>query len=219
MSPTATATTLDGRGKSITTYIIYQAHMAFRDLAIGDRLEILTDAEPAIESDISAWCRMAGHRLIDIEPEGSVRRFLLEKGKYDGPTRKTAMIISDDGLLELLSPLGFALASALEGMDVNLYFQGPAVRVLTQSYKPRLHGMGRPFSRFPRTGLDKAGHVSPHQKIRQLQELGACIYACGPSMEHYKVDEDDFAFDEIAVCEYFTFMEVMSGADVSLFPS
>ena len=169
MSPIAAATTLDVRGKTITTYIIYQVHTALARLAIGDRIEVLTDADPEIEADISAWCRMTGHVFVDVNPEGTASRFIVEKGKHDGPTRKLAMVISDDGLLELLSPLGFALASALEGMDVSLYFQGPAIRVLTEAYKPRMHGMGRPFSRFPRAGLEKAGHLPPHEKIRQLQ--------------------------------------------------
>ena len=38
--------------------------------------------------------------------------------------KKVAMVISNSGLEELLSPLGFALGAALEGMEVHMYFQG-----------------------------------------------------------------------------------------------
>ena len=80
-----------------------------------------------------------------------------------GPARqrqgKLAMVISDPGLEQLLSPLGFALAAALEGIDVHLYVQGPAVRLLTRGFRERLPGLKRPFSRFARAGLDRAGHV------------------------------------------------------------
>ncbi len=38
------------------------------------------------------------------------------------------MVLSSVGLEELRSPLEFALGAALEGIQVNLYFQGPAAR-------------------------------------------------------------------------------------------
>ena len=126
-------------------------------------------------------------------------------------------MISDDGLFELLSPLGTALAAALEGQHVSLYFQGPAVRVLARGYRARTHGWGRPFSRFPRSGLERAGHVAPQEKIRQLQALGARIYACGPSMTHFKVPRERLAFDDVTVAEYPTFAEQMAEADIHLF--
>lgn len=125
--------------------------------------------------------------------------------------------IEDDGLFELLAPLGFALAAALEGHDVSLYFQGPAVKVLANGYVAKMHGLGRPFSRFPRVGLDKVGHIPPHAKLGQLQRLGAHIYACGPSMDHYKVAEADLAFEDVIVAEYLTFMEQMDQADIHVY--
>ena len=58
-----------------------------------------------------------------------------------------------------------------------------------------MHGIGRPFSRFPRNGLARVGHISPQEKLIQLQELGARLFVCGPSMDHYKVDPIDLAVD------------------------
>jgi hypothetical protein len=55
-----------------------------------------------------------------------------------------------------------------------------------------------------------AGHLPPQEKIAQL-------YACGPSMEHYRVDPDDLTFDDVIVSEYLTFMEQMHSADVHLY--
>ena len=46
------------------------------------------------------------------------------------------MVISNPDLEELLSPLGFALAAALEGIEVRLYVQGPAVRILGRGARP-----------------------------------------------------------------------------------
>ncbi len=118
---------------------------------------------------------------------------------------------------ELLSPLGFALAAALGGAQVAVYLQGPAVHVLAPRFRVRLHGPARPFSRLARVGLAKAGHVAPAEKLRQLQALGGRLYACGPSLGHFHVDPDRLAFEDVVVCEYLTFMEVMRQADVQLY--
>lgn len=212
-----TVNSLDVRGKSITTYILYEIHEALADLPEGDRVEAVTDADPTIDNDLRAWSRTTGNPLVDVAADGKTRRFVIEKGPAQGPRRKLAAIISDHGLFELLSPLGFALAAALEGHEVVLYFQGPAVRILSRGFTAKMHGPGRPFSRFPRAGLAKAGHLPPEEKIAQLQHLGARLYACGPSMDHYKVELDDLAFADVTIASYPTFMEQMDSSDIQLF--
>ena len=212
-----TRASLDLRGRTITTFIAYEVHDALSKLDEGDRIDVVTDAFTAIDSDLRAWCRVTGNALVDADVTGSTWRFTIEKGAPRRSTRKFAAVIEDDGLFELLAPLGFALAAALEGHDVSLYFQGPAVKVLARGYVARMHGPGRPFSRFPRSGLAKVGHIPPQDKITQLQELGAQLYACGPSMDHYKVDQADLAFDDVIVSEYLTFMEQMHSADIHLY--
>lgn len=216
MSDVTTMVGLDLRGKTITTFILYAIHDALITLFEGERIEVVTDAFPAIEPDLQAWSRATGNALLEVAHDGDVRRFVFEKGPPSRSGRKLAAIIGDDGLFELLSPLGFALAAALEGRDVSLYFQGPAVRVLARGYVARMHGLGRPFSRFPRRGLAEAGHVTPEEKVAQLQRLGARIYACGPSLEHFGVDPTELAFDDVTICEYPTFMEQMDSADIHL---
>jgi predicted peroxiredoxin/TusA-related sulfurtransferase len=210
-------TRLDLRGRTITTYIAYEIHQTLSELDEGGRVEVITDAFTAIYTDLRAWCRATANPLVDVDTTGPTWRFTIEKGTPVRSTHKYAAIIQDDGLLELLAPLGFALAAALEGHEVSLYFQGPAVKVLDRGHTPRLHGLGRPFSRFPRIGLSKIGHLPPQDKLRQLQRLGAHIYACGPSMEHFNVAETELAFDDVIVSEYLTFMEQMDQADIHVY--
>jgi len=107
--------------------------------------------------------------------------------------------------------------AALQGGDVSLYFQGPAVRVLAKGFTEHLHGPGRPFSRIARTGLTRAGHIPAQEKLRQLQALGARLYACAGSMQHFKVARTDLAFSDLTVAEYLTFMEIMASADINVF--
>ena len=99
------------------------------------------------------------------------------------------MVISQDGLEELLSPLGFALAAALEYIEVHLFFQGPAVHVLAKGFHPKLRGWSRPFTRFAAAGMSKAGHIPAQAKLEQLRSLGAKLYLCGPSMAETKISQ------------------------------
>lgn len=208
---------LDLRGKTISVYLLYEINAALAEVAEGERVEAITETDPVIDSDLRAWCRSTGNPLVDVVVEDQTSRFVVEKGPPKEAAHKLALILSVDGLLELLAPLGFALTAALEGHDVVLYLQGPAVRLLGKGFTAKIHGLGRPFSRFTRTGLANAGHIPPEQKLAQLQELGARIYACGPSMDHFKVDPTDLAFSDVNICSYPTFMEQMNSADMHLF--
>ena len=217
-SPAAKLTPpIDARGLTITTAIALAAHNALAERAVGNELELLVDPFPAILPDLQAWCRSSGHELIALSEEGETRRVRLRKGEPQPSAQRVAIVVSHDGLQELLSPLGFALAAALGGTQVAVYLQGPAVHVLAPRFQARLHGPARPFSRYARAGLERAGHAAPAEKLRQLQALGGRIYACGPSLDHFRVDPARLAFEDVVVCEYLTFMEVMRQADVQLY--
>lgn len=208
---------LDMHGKTITTYIAFHAAQALRDLGDGDVLEVHADASEAIDTDLRTWCHVTGNRLLSADPDKTGRLYRIEKHTAPPSRYSLAMVVSDAGLEELLSPLGFALAAALEGTDVSIYFQGPAVKVLTKDFKAKLHGLSRPFSRFARRGMEKTGHVAAQEKVAELRALGAHLYLCGPSMQHFGVSRDDLVYDDVTVAEYLTFMEVMKQADIQLF--
>ena len=214
---TATGTSLDMRGKSITTFIAYETLRQLADLADGESLDLLTDASEEIDNDLRAWCRSRGQELTVRGRTEGCQQYVITKRPLRFSGKRYAAVISDAGLEELLSPLAFALAAALVGSDVSLYFQGPAVRVLASGFTEHLHGPVRPFSRFARAGLAKAGHIPAQQKLRQLQVLGGHLYACAGSMRHFKVAKTDLAFNDVTIAEYLTFMEIMAGADINLF--
>lgn len=211
------ARSIDTRPKTIATAIAYEAHEALGSLTEGEVLEVVTEDFEPIEADLQAWCGSSGQRLVRSERTAERLRFLIEKGPTEAGDRKLAMVISTDGLEELLSPLSFALAAALEGIETHLYFQGPGVRVLSRGFKPRLRGWARPFSRFAASGLAKVGHVAAQEKLRQLRSLGARVYVCGPSLEHFKVSRDELVFDDLPLVEYLSFMALMKDADVHVY--
>lgn len=208
---------VDGRGRSVSTAILYEVARAMRELPPEAVISVRTDSLPAVDSDIRAWCRTTGHQLVDVEELAGARDYVVRKAGEPREQPGWAIVISNPGLEELLSPLGFALAAALAGSPVAIYFQGPAVRVLTRSFSEKLPGWQRPFSVFARRGLDRAGHPPPHRKLGQLEDLGARIYICGPSMAHFRVTADDLFLSGIQIAAYPTFVEQMNAAGVQVF--
>lgn len=217
MVETSVKQSIDMRGKRISTFILHDAVMKLRDMEEGEVLEVLADRFEAIENDIKAWCRMTGHGLEALETETDCQRYRIRKAAPRSTEHELALVLSNPGLEELLSPLGFALGAALSGTRVHIYFQGPAVRVLAKGFRERLQGIGRPFSSFARKGLAKAGHIPPQGKLRQLRELGAQFYVCGGSMEHFGVKKQDLIFEDLPIAAYLTFMEVMHKTDIHIF--
>jgi predicted peroxiredoxin/TusA-related sulfurtransferase len=217
MDTVAPVGVLDLRGKHITTFVVFEVAAALRDVAEGETIEFVTDRFDPIEPDVAAWCEAAGHWLVASEPTAEGWHFVVKKGAPVEQDSSLAMVISEGGLFELLSPLGFALGAALEGLAVSLYFQGPGVKVLSRGYKPRANGFNRPFSRFIASALAKTGHIPAQEKLRQLHELGSQIYLCGPSMEHYKVKKEDLIFDDSRIVAYLSFVPVMKEADIQFY--
>lgn len=217
MSQIPAQRSIDMRGKTITPFILYHAVQNLRSMNNGELLEISTDKFEAIENDIRAWSRMTGQVLADVETGASYQRFYVKRSEFKKSGKKLAMVISDPSLEMLVAPLGTALSAALSGDDVHIYFQGPAVRVLKKNYVPKLSGFGMPFSSFARTGMAKAGHLPPRDKLDQLKELGAHLYVCGGSMAPFGVKKEDLIFDDIMIAEYFTFLEIMHGADINIY--
>ncbi|MGI9649279.1 MAG: DsrE family protein [Acidimicrobiia bacterium] len=208
---------LDRTGKTITTFVVFDVVAQLETMNNGEVLELLTDDFEPFKHDVAAWCEATGQVLLSSEKIGTGFRFLIEKRTARKKDTRLSMVISNHGLEELLSPLAFALAAALEGIDVHLYFQGPAVRVLAKGFRPRLKGWARPFSRFAASDMIRSGHIPAQDKLGQLRSLGAHIYVCGGSMQHFKVEPTDLIFDDLPIVEYLTFMSVMESADIHLY--
>ena len=68
MQTESRSTSLDHRGKTITTFVIYDATTELQQMAEGEVLEILTDEFEPFEPDISAWCQATGHVLLALDP-------------------------------------------------------------------------------------------------------------------------------------------------------
>ena len=210
--------TLDFRGKTITTYIAYNAEKKLSGMSEGEILELITSNYQAIESDLSAWTRQRGYPLLEVEKKPEYERYYIKKVKPKTNPKKVAVVVSEDGLETSLSPLAFSLAAALEGAEVHIYIQGPAVKMFESGFEAKLSGFSRPFSYFARKQLADMGHSPPQEKLRQMYDLGVHLYLCAPSVDYFGVDKNKLIFNDIPVIEYLSFMEIASESDVQFYP-
>jgi len=215
-------------GKTVSAAVLCELTKTLEKVQPGEAVELLTDSFEGLHMDIMAWGRMSGnevHFLVPrlkeevLESKKDYSRYIVVKANQkEGFSKESlAIIITNESLEDLLSPLGFALAGACAGMEVSLYFQGPGVRVLRKNFKGRLSGLWKPFSVFARKSMSKMGHAPPAEKLDALQHLGAKVYGCHPSMRVFGVKESSLR-DGVILAEYATFLEVMNGATTVLYP-
>jgi predicted peroxiredoxin len=209
--------TLDFTGKKITTYIVYHVLEYFNNNQTADKVIVKAENYKAIENDLATWSRMTGYPVRVVERKNDCILYEFVKGPTIKKDRKLAMVISENELDKLISPLGLAICCIISGYEVNIYFQGPAVRLLKKGFKEKLPGFNAIFSVFARNGLEKMGNIPAQQKLQLLQKSGARFFACQPSMEHFGVNEKDFAFSDVTICEYLTFLEIYNVADLKFF--
>lgn len=206
---------IDERGKVVVTYIMFDAAIKLKSLQMGDTIEIVTDPLIALDNDIRAWCRLSGNILIDTDRTEQYQRFYIQKGESHSPKKKLFIVLSEAELGKLITPPSIAMAALLSGSEVNLFFQGPATKVLQKGFRESLGGLESIFSVFARKELRKYGHVSPQEKLRQIKELGGKFYICGGSTRYYNPKK--LIFDDIKTVEYFTVYELCSQNDIVMY--
>lgn len=208
---------LDFTGKKISVFILNEVIKKLNESFNGGGVHLKVDHYEAIDNDLNAWSRITGTQLELLNSEADFKLYKIHNKQEQLRSGKMAMILSNQGLEELLSPLGFVWAAAVSGMDVHIYFQGPAVRILKKRFVEKLNGFNSIFSGFARKGLRTIGHIPPQDKILELKELGAKFYLCQPSMDHFKVLKSDLIFEDVILAEYVTFLEVLKDADIRFF--
>ena len=84
MMPGPTLASLDMRGKTITTFIAYQAAGQLTALGDGETLELVTDAAEDIDNDIRAWCRAVGQELVSADRTGDTSTYVIRSHRRAG---------------------------------------------------------------------------------------------------------------------------------------
>ena len=150
--PATASTSLDMRGKTITTFIAYAAARRLTELAEGETLELLTDASDAIDNDIRAWCRATEQELASTGHSDGTYRYAITKASLPPqPGRRLAAVISDPGLEDLLSRSGLPWPPSL---------RVPASRCTSRDRRYAYWSKGSPRSCTARAG-PSAGSPGP----------------------------------------------------------
>jgi predicted peroxiredoxin/TusA-related sulfurtransferase len=197
------------RGNGMTTDIVARAINRLDAMAHGEILALKVDAGEAIDSDLRAWCEATGNHLIRVDDFGESRTYHIEKGVPLSVVHRMALVLSSDEHDHLAAPLSLALAAALEGVEVSIFFEGDAVSILTHDYVRE--GPRRWMRR-----IGRAARAEAHIRVQQIHDLGGDLYACARAVAARSLTPGAFAFDRVVQAEYLTFLPVMEEADIQL---
>jgi len=199
---------LDLRGTGLTTEIVARAINRLEVMSAGEALSIQVDAEEAIDNDLRSWCEATGNHLIRVEDVEESRIYVIEKGISMSVVHRLALVISSPEHDHLEAPLSLSLAAALEGVDVSIFFEGPAVRLLAAASEV---GSRLWFRRARSRTLSEA-----HARLQQIHDLGGHLYASERALAEFGLAGETLAFDRVTHAEYLTFLPVMEEADIQL---
>ena len=121
---------VDARGTWKPYRVAYAVITALRPLDVGSVVEVITKDDQGLRNDLGIWCRATGHELLGEQPGEGEARLLIGKGEPARNDKTMTVIMSTASLDHAIYPLDKALAGAVLAMDVNVVFEGAAVRLL-----------------------------------------------------------------------------------------
>jgi len=210
---------IDARGTWKPYRVAYEVIKALRGRDTGAVVEVITKDDPGLLNDLGLWCRATGHELLSVRPGEGEARLLIRNGEPVRNARTMTVIMSTASLEHAVYPLDKALAGAVLGMDVNVVFEGAAVRLLKRGYRPRLSGLaGGVFTAMVERVMKKEiGWPLPRESILILEDLGARFYVCGPSMFGYGVHEPDLIVGTYTLGAVVTWADLLARSDIQIF--
>jgi len=220
MNTSGTGNVLDVRNIWKSSKVVYEIVKALQEVEVGSDLELITEHEDGMLKDIATWCEIRGHEILNLESQGGEdMHTFIRKGNEAGKSKKKMTVIMSTADLEhVVYPLDKALAGALLGMDLNIVFEGAAVRLLKRGYRPKLSGIiGGFFTAIvERVMKKKIGWPLPQESLLILEGLGSHFYVCGPSMVGYGVRKEDLIITNCVIAASITWADLLARSDVHI---
>jgi len=210
---------VDARGTWKPYRVAYEVIKALRGLETGAVVEVITKDDQGLLNDLGLWCRATGHELLGKQPGRGETRVLIGKGEPARNDKTMTVVMSTASLDHAVLPLEKALAGAVLGMDVNVVFEGAAVRLLKRGYRPRLSGLvGGLFTAKVEGVMKKEiGWPLPQESILILEDLSARFHICSPSMFGYGVREQDLIVGTYTLGAVVTWADLLARSDIQIF--
>jgi hypothetical protein len=92
---------VDGRGRSVSTAVLYEVWPAMRELSPGVVSRVWVDRLPALDSDTRAWCRTTGHERLTFGLSNSAPQTPTRAACWTMPLRAGASAAAAQRLREL----------------------------------------------------------------------------------------------------------------------
>ena len=209
---------LDARWTWKPYRVAYEVIKALRGQETGSVVEVSTKDDQGLLNDLAIWCRATGHELLGEQPGQGEARLLIRKGEPVLNDKTMTVIMSTASLENAVYLLDKALAGAVLGMDVNVVFEGAAVRLLKRGYRPRLSGLvgGLFTAKVEGVMKDEIGWPLPQESILILEDLSARFYICGPSMSGYGVHEQDLIVGKYTLGAVVTWADLLARSDIQV---
>jgi predicted peroxiredoxin len=192
----------------------------------GKTLKVIVKESEAILADIKTFCEITGYVFAGYERDRSNEKkgahllnVYIKNGERKKNDHKMTVTLSTASLEQVVYPLDKAVSGAVLGMQVNVVFEGAAVRLLKRGYKPKLSGLiGGIFTGMVKKVMrNEIGWPQPQESIAMLEDLGAKFYVCGPSMFGYKVEREELIVKSYTIAAVVTWVKLLADSDIQIF--
>ncbi len=144
---------------------LVQVNRTMSELAAGDRLTVSV-SDPGFQRDVQAFCQSGGHRLISGEQDGSVMRFVIEKGagaKDDGEAmaatkeKPLSMVVFSGDYDKVMAAFVIANGARAMGRPVSMFFTFWGLNALRKSSDVKKEGFELLFDKMMPEGAGQLG--------------------------------------------------------------
>jgi peroxiredoxin family protein len=134
--------------------------------------------------------------------------------------KKLAIIVHSGTLDKLYSAFILGSTATSMGWETHLYFTFWGLNVLVKGgfEKAGLPSTYKHMEEPLKKKLKEMKYPTPYELLKRTKESGLLkIYACSPTMEMFGVKKEDLIPEVDEICGASTFLDVASGADITLF--
>ncbi len=223
---------------------ILKVNEAIKSIESGEEVEVQA-TDPAFATDIEAWCKRTGNRIIESTSQDGLVKVTIKKGdekpQASDSTRDAKNIIVFSGDLDkAIASFIIANGAAAMGRQVNMFFTFWGLNILRKAQKVRVRKnvVERMFGFMMPRGSKKLGlskmnmlgmgplmirKVMQHKNIHSLEELirtaqenGVELTACSMSMDVMGIKKEEL-LDGVKIGGVAAMLASAEESDMSLF--
>lgn len=130
--------------------------------------------------------------------------------------KKVAIVVSGDTLERVYTAMIFGLTAASMNMNTHIYFSFFGINAIRKNANLKLAGDYKSYEKMLPQRFKEMNIPPVQEMIKQAKSMGAKIYACKTTMAAFGLKMSDFievVDKEVGAAE---FLEITTGADVTL---